>query len=162
MNVTPQIIVFANTNDCDISSQDLEPHLQNALKQLDIWHKRMDKISVHILAVHSNGAPMTSISFPILLPTQEARSKSKIKDTLCSQATCFVTKIRYKELMSKLKKHGNNIEFWCNMYQRNLRCLFFKLLIHSGSTTFQNIPQNILMHVLVTSLVPFKGFDTTH
>ena len=47
--------------------------------------------------------------------TQEDWSKSKIKDTLCSQAACFVTKIRDDALMNELKRQWNNTEFWCTM-----------------------------------------------
>ena len=115
LNITPQIIAVPDINECDTSSQDLEPHPQNALQWLGIGHTTMDKIRVHVSAVHKNGIPTTSISFPLLLPAQEDWSKSKIKDTLCSQATCFVTKIRDEVLMNELKKHWNNTEFWCTM-----------------------------------------------
>ena len=115
VNVTPQIIVVPDTNECASSSQDLEPHPQNALKWLGIGLKTVEKIRVHVSAVHNNGVPTTSISFPLLLPTQEDWSKSKIKDMLCSQAACFVAQIRDEELMNELKQHWHNTEFWCTM-----------------------------------------------
>ena len=111
VNVMPQIIVVSDTNEWASSSQDLEPHLQNALKWLGTGHTKVDKIRVHVSAVHTNGVPMSSISFPLLLPTQEDWSKSKIKDTLCSQAACFVAQIRDEELMNELKQHWHNTEF---------------------------------------------------
>ena len=76
-------MVFPYTNECDTSSHDLESHPQNALKWLGIGHTIVDKIRVHVSAVHNNGIPTTSISFPLLLLAQEDWSKSKIKDTLC-------------------------------------------------------------------------------
>ena len=109
LNITPQIIAVPDINECDTSSQDLEPHPQNALKWLGIGHTTMDKIRVHVSAVHKNGIPTTSISFPLLLPAQEDWSKSKIK------AACFVTKIKDEVLMNELKKHWNNTKFWCTI-----------------------------------------------
>ena len=46
LNITPLIIAFPDINECDTSSQDLEPHPQNALKWLCIGHTTMDKIRV--------------------------------------------------------------------------------------------------------------------
>ena len=48
LNVTPQIIVFPDTNECDSFGQDLEPHPQNALEWLAIGHKTVGKIRVHV------------------------------------------------------------------------------------------------------------------
>ena len=71
LNITPQIIAFPDINECDTFSQDLEPHPHNAMKWLGIGHSTMDKIRVHVSAVHNNEVPMTSISFPLLLSAQE-------------------------------------------------------------------------------------------
>ena len=105
LNVTSQVIVFPDTNVRDTSSHDLGPHQQNALKWLGTSHKTMDKIMVHVSVVHNNGALTASISFLHSLLAQETSSKSNIKDTVCSQATCFVTRIGNEDLMNELKKH---------------------------------------------------------
>ena len=115
VNITPQIIALPDISECASSSQDLEPHPLNALKWLGIGHTTVEKIRVHVSAVHKNGVPTTSISFPLLLTAQEDWSKAEIRDTLCKQAACFVTKIRDDVLMNELKKHWNNTEFWCTM-----------------------------------------------
>ena len=81
------------------------------MKWLVIRHKTVEKIRVHASVVHNNRVPTTSISFPLLLLAQEVWSKSKIKDTLCSQAACFVAKIRDEDLMNGLKQYWHNTEF---------------------------------------------------